>query len=419
MYFGDIFSMLRHSKAGTLLLVIQVAFTFAVIVNVYAMVDSYRAQVVDDTGFRDEDGLLGITIYPYAEIEKTAEKIGISRNRIEQDMRLMRSVPGVEDVAMAHEGIPMQNDLRVRTFDQIRIEGEPASGGIPNTRYSAVTNTIGLLGLEIVAGRDFNEGDVRWVNAIETEGGPNIIITQVMADALFPEDDPLGKQVVNQSNTTLTIIGIVKTAKAVYWAPYDEYASYTPGRVNFNEGYLVRLDRSAAGDSDFDTFKAQVMQTLSEQLQAEDVDRQVRVETMDELKKTNLGRFIIINAIVGGVAVLLMIVTALGNYGQMSYTVLKRTKQIGIRRALGATRSYIFKYFMAENVLVSLVGMIPGVLLMMGLNFLVVSSIGYGRFNGYHLVICAAFMLFVSFVSALLPVIRAMSVSPAIATKTV
>jgi ABC-type antimicrobial peptide transport system permease subunit len=127
-----------------------------------------------------------------------------------------------------------------------------------------------------------------------------------------------------------------------YWAPYEEYASFTPRRANFNEGYVVRIDRSAAGDADFTAAKAQIMQSLSEKLQAQDTDRLVRAETMDELKKTNLGRYIIINAIVGGVAVLLVVVTALGNYGQMSYTVLKRTRQIGIRRALGATRSYIY-----------------------------------------------------------------------------
>jgi putative ABC transport system permease protein len=74
---------------------------------------------------------------------------------------------------------------------------------------------------------------------------------------------------------------------------------------------------------------------------------------------------------------------------------------------------------MAENILVSVIGMIPGALLMMGLNFLVVSTIGYGKFNGYHLVICAVFVLVIGFLSALLPVMRAMSVSPAIATKTV
>ena len=418
MYLGDILSTLRHSKAGALLLFIQVAFSFAVLVNVYAMVDAYRSQVIDDTGFRDEDSLLGVTIRPYEEIAKTPANIGKSRNRIEQDMNIMRSIPGIQDVAMAHGGIPMQNDFRVNTFDQLRLEGEPATGGVPNTRYSAVKNTIDLLGLEIVAGRDFNDGDIRWVDAIATEGGPNIIVTQVMADALFPEDDPIGKQVVNQSNTVLTIIGIVRTAKAVYWAPYDEYASYTPGRVNFNEGYVVRLDRSAPGD-DFTMAKAQIMQTLNEKLQAADVDRQVRVETMDELKKTNLGRYIIINAIVGGVAVLLVVVTALGNYGQMSYTVFKRTKQIGIRRALGATRAYIFKYFMAENFLISIIGMIPGTLLMMGLNFVIISSIGYGKFEWQHIAICSAFMLLVGFLSALLPVLRAANVSPAIATQTV
>jgi len=264
-----------------------------------------------------------------------------------------------------------------------------------------------------------DEGDVRWVDSIAHDGGPNIIITQVMADAIFPDEDPLGKLVVNGSGTTLTVIGILKRAQAVYWAPYDEYASFTPGRVNFNEGYLVRIDRSDLGAMDFAEAKTEVMTSLSEKLQAEDPDREVLVETIDEVKKINLGRYIIINSIIGSVAILLIVVTAFGNYGQMSYTILKRTKQIGIRRALGATRGYIFKYFLAEHAIVTILGMIPGGLLMLGLNFVIISAIGYGNFEWQHIAICMTFMLIVGFLSALLPVIRATTISPAVATQTV
>ena len=192
MYLGDIFSTLRHSKAATLLLIVQVAFTFAVVVNVYAMVDDYRYQVVRDSGYQDEDSLLGVSIRPYGESERSEESIGKWRNQIERDMTIMRSVPGIKDVAMAHGGIPFQNTFHSNNFDRLRRQSEKITDGVPNTRYSADINTFELLGLELIAGRAFNEGDIRWVDSIAHDGGPNIIITPVMADAIFPDEDPLG-----------------------------------------------------------------------------------------------------------------------------------------------------------------------------------------------------------------------------------
>ncbi len=418
MYLSDILSTLRQSTAGTLLLIVQVAFTFAVLVNIYAMIDAYTSQVVSESGYEDEDSLLGVTLSPFAESEKTEESIGRWRNQIVEDLNIMHSTLGVKDVALAHGGIPFQNTLRINNFDQMRKIDQEKTSGVPNTRYSADVNTIELLGLEIIAGRDFNESDVRWVDSIEIHGGPSVIITQTMAEALFPGEDAVGKQVIILSGRRLTIIGIVKSATAVYWAPYDQYASFTAGRVNFNQGYLVRLDRSQTGDH-FAAAKATVIQTLSEKLQNNDLEREVKVETMEEMKKLNLGRFIIINSIVGGVALLLILVTALGNYGQMSYTILKRTKQIGIRRALGATRRYIFNYFLLENALIATIGMIPGAFLMLGLNAIIINAMGYGQFQWQHIVFSVAFVYFVGFISALLPIIRAMRISPAIATQSV
>jgi putative ABC transport system permease protein len=126
-----------------------------------------------------------------------------------------------------------------------------------------------------------------------------------------------------------------------------------------------------------------------------------------------------INSIVGVVAILLVLVTALGNYGQMSYTILKRTKQIGIRRALGATRRYIMNYFLIENMMISALGLMLGLLMMVGLNAIILSAMGYGQLSAKHVVISVIFMFGISIGSALIPILKAMNVPPAIATRTV
>ena len=243
MYLSEIFSSFRQSLGGTLLLIIQVAFTFAVLVNVYAMVDAYTVQMIGESGYVDEPSLVGVTLRPYNSATRTDETVGQWRNQIERDLSIIRSTPGVKEVALAHEGVPFMNPLGPSNFDEIRRVDQDKASSVPNTRYSADVNTMSMLGVEIVAGRDFTEADVRWVSAIDIDGGPSTIITQTLADLLFPDEDAVGQQVVLRSGHTLTVIGVVKLAKAVYWAPYDDYASFIAGRVETTEHYLLRLDR--------------------------------------------------------------------------------------------------------------------------------------------------------------------------------
>ncbi|MBO6659053.1 MAG: FtsX-like permease family protein [Pseudomonadales bacterium] len=415
--FTDFISTLRYSKAGSLLLFFQVAFTFAVLVNVYAMVMDYRKQVVKDHGFKDEDSLIAVTLRPYKRENLGEQDKAAWRNQIEKDLDILRGTLDVEMVSMAHEGVPLQNNLYVDQMREfIRLEGADESEGIRHTRYSADTNTLDLLGIEIVAGRAFTPEDVRWVDRVSAEGGP-IILTQELADALFPDGDALGQRVTTMDGLTTTVVGIARKMAGIWWAPYDEYSSFIAGRSNVNEAYLVRISREGGGD--FQQRKNTVIQTLNERLFEEPVERTIMIETVDELRVSNLGRFIIINTIIGAVGVLLVIVTALGNYGQMSYTVFKRTKQIGIRRALGATKADILRYFLSESALITLIGLIPGVLLMIGLNVVIINALEYGKFELMYAVVCAVFMFALSWVSALVPIYRAMQISPAVATRTI
>ena len=91
MSFSDILRAFRQSKTGTILLVIQAAFTFAVLVNIYAMVDSYTSQVVSESGYADEDSLIGVSLFQYDQEENTAETVGIWRNQIERDLSDLHS----------------------------------------------------------------------------------------------------------------------------------------------------------------------------------------------------------------------------------------------------------------------------------------------------------------------------------------
>ena len=119
------------------------------------------------------------------------------------------------------------------------------------------------------------------------------------------------------------------------------------------------------------------------------------------------------------VSVLLLVVTALGIVGLASFWVQQRTKQIGVRRALGATRAQILRYFQTENFVLATLGIIIGMLLAYGLNQLMMDRAELQRLPAIYLPVGAVVLWLLSQLSVLGPARRAAAVPPAVATRSV
>jgi len=116
---------------------------------------------------------------------------------------------------------------------------------------------------------------------------------------------------------------------------------------------------------------------------------------------------------------LLLLVTALGIVGLASFWVQQRTKQIGIRRALGATRGQILRYFQTENFLLATVGIVLGMVLAFGINQLLISKYEMPRLPLAYLPVGALGLWLLGQLAVLGPARRAASVPPAVATRSV
>ena len=117
------------------------------------------------------------------------------------------------------------------------------------------------------------------------------------------------------------------------------------------------------------------------------------------------------------VSALLLLVTALGIVGLASFWVQQRTKQIGIRRALGATRGQILHYFQTENFLLATLGIVIGMVLAFGINHWLMAAYELPRLPWYYLPAGAAALWGLGQLSVLGPALRAASVPPAVATR--
>ncbi len=119
------------------------------------------------------------------------------------------------------------------------------------------------------------------------------------------------------------------------------------------------------------------------------------------------------------VVILLVLITALGIVGIVSFNVNQRVNQIGTRRALGATRMDILRYFVTENILITSLGLFVGITLTIGFNVFLAEQFEMPEFNWNLIPVGVIIMFFIGIVSVWLPARRASKVSPAIATQSI
>jgi putative ABC transport system permease protein len=119
------------------------------------------------------------------------------------------------------------------------------------------------------------------------------------------------------------------------------------------------------------------------------------------------------------VCAILLAITAFGIVGLTSYWVAQRRRQIGIRRALGATRGAIVRYFQTENLMIAVTGAVVGIALAIALNLWMVSSFEQQRLQGAYPIVGAVMVLLLGQLAVFWPALRAASIPPALATRSV
>ena len=175
--------------------------------------------------------------------------------------------------------------------------------------------------------------------------------------------------------------------------------------------YLVRSEPQAFTD---------LFTDLEERLATVNGERIIRTRSLMEIKAGGqfMNRFTV--RILGAIGVLLLSVTALGVYGMTSFSVTERTRQIGTRRALGARKVHIVRFFMIENAIITLLSIGVGLILAFALNAAIVSSASNATRLPLGLVLLGVGIVCgIGAVATLLPALRAASIPPVIATRSV
>ncbi|HEU5442813.1 MAG TPA: FtsX-like permease family protein, partial [Steroidobacteraceae bacterium] len=285
------------------------------------------------------------------------------------------------------------------------------------------TGAAGLntLGLQLIAGRTFAPGEAGYLDPSDPAAmlsGPGVVIvTSALARKLYPHGSALGRPVFLQGvPVSMRIVGIVKrlqvpwTVVAGWGSNFSEDSLLVPAQlvqkyvhyvVRVRPGRVAAVEKAAVG----------ALQTL---------DRLRTIGgpyTMAQKRETAYRDDRGLSLFLAVITSCLLGVTAAGIVGLTSYWVAKRKRQIGIRRALGATRGAIIWYFLGENLLITLVGVIAGIFLAVALNLWVISAFALPRMPVGYLAGGAVALIALGQLAALWPAWRAASIPPAIATR--
>jgi predicted permease len=398
------FGRASRSRMRNTLVVVQVSLSLVLLTTAGLFLRSLGNASSIDIGFKPAN-LLIMSVDPKIQNyshDKTAQFLTQLRDRVS-------ALPGVRSVSFVGI-VPLSIGAAENKFGVDPAKGRPAQNVI------ALVNTIGAgyfqtMGIPLVRGRDFTPQDV----TSNLGGQPAAIINQTMAAHLFPGQDPIGRT-LRQDKATYTIIGVVRNSKSRTIGEKPSDAAYlflnaAPEKATsfFGTTILVKtsmdprvLESSvrqqiAALDPNMAVFNAETMQ--------EHVDKSLLIPRISALL---LGIF-------GAIGLTL---AAIGLYGVMSYSVRRRTREIGIRMALGAKRPTVLRMILRQGLILTAIGLAIGLAIALALGRFT-ASVLYGT-SGTDLltfVVVSVVLVATAAVAVLVPALRAAHVEPTTALR--
>ncbi|NUO73003.1 MAG: FtsX-like permease family protein [Frateuria sp.] len=409
MQIKPILAALKRHKAGTVLIALQIALTLAIVCNALFIIRQRTEHLSRPTGMIETD-LLTVANRWVGVDEKATPSLG------KTDLEALRGMPGVVDATYANS-YPLRGG---GWSTSVNITPEKKKEMAHTTLYFSDDHALATMGLKLVGGRNFRPDEIDWVDPKAFDTTPVVIVSKALADKLYPHDSALGKVLYHSGATKpSTIIGIVERLQVPWtgtWAGnFAENAILIPRLLTGNFGsYLVRTQ---PGQLERLTKAAPALLFKTNRMRVIPDERGVRTfaQVREQAYKSDRGMAVLM----GVVCAVLLAITAAGIVGLTSFWVGQRRKQIGVRRALGATRHDILSYFLTENLLIGAGGVIVGAVLAIGMNLWLVSHFEMERLSLLYVAAGVVALLLLGQGAVLAPAMKASRVPPVEATRSV
>ena len=330
------------SKRGTRLRQIfvaaEIALAVVVLISATLLVKSFIISVSSSPGYNPENLMVAQLALPRTKYAQDWRQ----RNFTEDVLARVRALPQVASVGVA-SSVPYGGFGQVAEVEAAD-KPAPTPGERKVSRYTAVSdNYFSAMQISLVQGRSFNSSDVQG-------NTPTAIINQTFARQFWPNQNPIGKQLrFGDQHMVCTIVGVAQDIKMFYVRAQAERQMYVP-LAQFPSstlGFVVRT----GGDS------AAMGAAIRDAIWSVDRDQPVSsVESLETLISIANGGNSVLNKLMVFFGVLAMFLGVIGIYGVMAHLVSRRTHEIGIRVALGATPSQVLRIIISDGLKLALIG---------------------------------------------------------------
>jgi predicted permease len=390
----------------------EVALAVVLLVGAGLMLRSLASLWREDQGFKPNHALTFSLSIPSSATTTPAE----TRARLRQFDEMVQAIPGVEAVSVTLGSRPMIHDSSVPLW----IEGRPrpaSDSEMPGSLFYLVEE-----GFERAMGITLLRG--RFVTARDDERAPVVIaIDDVFARTYFPNEDPIGRYVnLTQLNVRAQIIGVVRhvnqwgpgvdsksLVQAQFFYPFMQMPDHVMRLAAGGAAVVIRTQRDPAA----------ILKLVREGTARIDSSQVIyAVRTLDEVVAGSLRPRTISMVLLSVFANLALALACVGIYGVISYAVGQRTREIGLRLALGAQRGDVMRMVIGDGAKMALVGLSVGITGALGLTRLMENQLfGVSAHDPLTFGAVALVLMLVALIACYIPARRAVRVDPAVALR--
>ena len=387
------------------LVVTEVALCMLLLVGAGLLIQTFVKLRAVDLGF-DPTNVLTARMSLMGERYATAEAV----NRFyERGLERIRQIPGVQSAAVVN-GIPVERGLNLN-FD--RLDTAEVEAHLTDWRYAS-PEYFDTMGITVVEGRG--------LTARDTAGAPRVaVVSRQFAKQHFADTHPIGQQIqLSKQDGPIEIVGIARDLREaglsgpvppVMYVPVAQAGdgSVRTAHTYFQVSWVVR----AAGLS------PELTQRIREELRAIDPRQPITAfRSMDEVKARAMSHQTFQMTLLVTFAAIGLLLAAAGIYGLIAYSVAQRTREFGIRMALGATRQTILRSVLKQGATLALAGVVVGIVAAIGLTRALKSFVfGVSTLDAPTFATVAVILLLVAVLASVVPAVRAVRLNPVTALR--
>ena len=351
---GDVLSPLREGSTGagdsrsrhrvrSALVVSEIALAVVLLIGSGLMIRSFLRQMDQRLTLHTQGVLTGSLTLPAALYPNDSTRVAFFREFRER----LATLPGVQKVGGVLT-LHLGDDMWTMTIQREGVDhGKTDDGKDPHVAFNAVTpGYFDAVGMRVLRGRDFTEADAA--------DAPHVaVVSDAAARRLWPKQDPIGKRWrfgENDKRGWYTVVGVVASVRQNVRSNDSSLGEMIVPYTQFTRQALSWAIRSSAPPAALTSAVRRMLRERDPNL----VFAEVR--TLDEHVRLAAWEWRVYAQLMGAFSVVALVIAALGIYGVMAYTVAQRTREIGIRMALGAARADVQKLVVGQALRLTLVG---------------------------------------------------------------